>query len=451
MSLSSLKAQYTVTLDSTVLTVDTVVSGLDVPWEIVMGPDNDIWFTERHGKISKVDIETGQRKVLLDHRGSVYQFNESGMLGLMLHPNFTTNPWVYVAYTYVKNSTVKERISRFTYSNDSLTGEEILIEDIPGNTTHDGCRFLLLPDNTVIFTTGDARKDTDAQKVDALNGKVLRMTLDGKIPADNPNPNSYVWSWGHRNAQGLTLGPMNKIYSSEHGPTSDDELNILSKGRNFGWPNVEGMCNSAIEKTFCQDSNVVEPIFSWTPTIAPSDLIYYNHPAIPEFNNTLVMTVLKTKEIVTFKLDANGETVSTAKSYFKQEFGRLRDICADSEGVIYLATNGASWSNTDPNTHVILRLRNMKFIGVEDKPKSSGHLFEIFPNPSSGSLNIQATLANINSVIKVLDSQGRMVDEIQVESGRTSYNSAHLQSGYYILEMNEPHSSQSTKWLHTGN
>ncbi|MFT4523567.1 MAG: glucose/arabinose dehydrogenase, partial [Bacteroidia bacterium] len=295
---SNATAQTTVQLDSTILTVDTIITGLDVPWELLWGPDNHLWLTERNGKISRVNPTNGQRKIILDHSSSVYQFYESGMLGLFLHPEFASKPFVYVAYTYLNNSTVKERISRFTYSLDSLTNEEVLVENIPGNTTHIGCRFLLLPDQTLIFTTGDARKDQDAQNPALLNGKVMRMKLDGSIPADNPIANSYVWSWGLRNTQGLALGPNNIIYGSEHGPTSDDELNILEIGRNYGWPNVEGMCNSAPELQFCQDSNVVEPIFTWTPTIAPSDLIYYQHASIPELNNTLVMTVLKDKRLI---------------------------------------------------------------------------------------------------------------------------------------------------------
>jgi aldose sugar dehydrogenase len=447
----SVNAQYKVTLDSTVLTVDTVIGGLDVPWEIVWGPDDHIWFTERHGKISRVNPENGERKILLDYRDKVYQNSESGMLGLFLHPEFSSKPFVYVAYTYLDNSNIKERISRFSYANDTLTNEDILIDGIKGNRTHNGCRFLLLPDNTLLLSTGDARRDADAQNPSLLNGKMLRMTLDGEIPSDNPNALSYIWSWGHRNAQGLALGPDNQIYSSEHGPDTDDEVNILVKGRNFGWPTVEGICNTANEMTFCSDSNVVEPIFSWTPTIAPSDLIYFDHPAIPEFRKALVMTVLKDKEVVVLHLNDDGSKVDKTNIYFKQEFNRLRDIITDGNGVLYLATNGVSWGNSDPNTHVILRLRNEKFIGVDDLKKSSTTLFKIYPNPSSRTISIERTNASEQANVYIVDHLGREVDQFIMNENHIQYSNTQIPPGIYFIRMDSEYVSQQVSWIKIAN
>lgn len=441
-------AQRTVMLDSTELAVDTVIGGLDVPWEIVWGPDDHIWFTERHGKISRLNPQTGVRKVLLDYRSKVYQFNEAGMLGLFLHPDFATKPLVYVAYTYLQSSVVKERISRFTYQNDSLVNEEILIDNIPGNSTHDGCRFLLMSDRTVLITTGDARKDADAQKVEVLNGKILRMTLDGGIPADNPNAQSYVWAWGLRNTQGLAMGAHSIIYSSEHGPTSDDELNILTKGRNFGWPNVEGKCNSAPELQFCKDSNVVEPIYTWTPTIAPSDLIYFYHPSIPEFQHALVMTVLKNKMLAVFKLSPDGQKVESYQTYLAQEFGRLRDICTDGNGNIYLATNGNSWSNSDPNTHVIIRLRNERFVGVPTTKSLTG--CSLFPNPSGNEFTLRFPKSVTDGAVRIYRASGELVDgfELSVADGNQyRYENKLLSNGLYFIVFQSGNLTQTMKWV----
>ena len=168
---------------------------------------------------------------------------------------------------------------------------------------------------------------------------------------------------GH-NAQGLALAPNGKIYSSEHGPSNDDELQILMPGGNYGWPNVQGYCdnqwvdygyaedltNSYTEIDYCEDNDIIEAIWSSGSTIATSDLIWYDNPAIPEFpQNTLLMTVLKDKNLVRFALSEDGSQVESVTEFFNNEWGRLRDICVSPDGKIYLATNGYSWPSQPPN------------------------------------------------------------------------------------------------------
>jgi glucose/arabinose dehydrogenase len=178
---------------------------------------------------------------------------------------------------------IKERIVRYEYSDGQLTDEFILLDNIQGNTTHDGCRMIILPDQTLLFSTGDAQNQPAAQNLEHLSGKFLRLHLDGSIPDDNPFPANPVYSLGHRNAQGLYLASNGIIYSSEHGPSTDDELNIIEPGRNYGWPDVHGFCDLPAEITFCDENNVKEPLEAWTPTIATSDIVYYDHDAIPEW------------------------------------------------------------------------------------------------------------------------------------------------------------------------
>ena len=232
-----------------------------------------------------------------------------------------------------------------------------LIENINGNTTHIGSRLYILPDTTLLMTCGDYQNQPSAQANNSLNGKILRMHLDGTIPADNPIPGSLIYSKGHRNAQGLDEGPNGILYCSEHGPTSDDEFHIITPGANYGWPTVTGYCNSVTEQQFCADSAVVEPLKAWTPTIAPSDILYYEYDAIPEFKNTMLMTVLKDKYLMRIKFNAAGDSITATKNYFANRWGRLRDICTAPDGTIYLATNGASWANSDPGTHKIVELK----------------------------------------------------------------------------------------------
>lgn len=273
--LTSSKAQ--ITLDSTLLDTTTIITGLDIPWEIQWGPDDWIWVTERYGRLSRIDPNRGTQEVLLDISSIVHQVGESGLLGMVLHPDFATTPQVFIVYTYRdNNNSFKERLVRYEYNAAaaSLQNPLILLDNIPAANIHDGARLLILPDQTLLMTTGDASNQSLPQNINSLNGKILRLNLDGSIPADNPISGSPIWTWGHRNPQGLYAGPNGIIYSSEHGPANDDEMNIIEKGRNYGWPNVEGYCNLSAEMQFCADSNVAEPIRAWTPTVAASDLVW---------------------------------------------------------------------------------------------------------------------------------------------------------------------------------
>jgi glucose/arabinose dehydrogenase len=365
LSMEFAQAQNTFKLDSTELTSRIIKDSLDIPWEIIWGPDDHIWMTERFGRISRVDPISGTQQVLLDMSTEVYERSEAGMLGMVLHPDFSTNPHVFVAYTYVDGSNIRERLVRFNYSGNSLVPADTLIENIVGNNTHNGSRLIILPDNTLLMTTGDAQNQNLPQNKTSVVGKVLRMNLDGSIPTDNPDPRSLVWSYGHRNAQGLWSAPNGIIYSSEHGPTTDDELNILSADRNYGWPTVAGFCDSPPEIAFCSSNNVYEPLAAWTPTIAPSDIIWYDHPSIPELKDKLLMTVLKDKSLIAFEFNAAGDSVVNQTKYLKNDLDRLRDICISPDGRIYLATNGSSWANSRPFTHSIVELSNDSYYKLD--------------------------------------------------------------------------------------
>ena len=364
------KAQIIV--GNTTLEEREVIGGLNIPWEIKWGYDNHIWMTERPGIISRVNVETGEKNVILDIQNIVYSGNnEAGLLGMEFHPDFSETHILFITYTYTVGNQIKERLSSYTYNQSSgmLETEKILLDNINGYITHIGSRILALDDYTILISTGDAQDQPASQDINELTGKILRMDISddnfGGIPPDNPISESYVWSWGHRNAQGLDLAPNGIIYSSEHGPNNDDELNILVQNSNYGWPNVQGFCDEPTETNFCDNNNIVEPLVNWTPTIAPSDVIWYDHPAIPEFQNTLLMTVLKDKMLVRFEFSDDGQTVTNETEFFNYEWGRLRDICVSNNGKIYLATNGNTWPSQPPNE--IIELSNTSYyIGVDN-------------------------------------------------------------------------------------
>lgn len=317
-----------------------LTQGLSYPWEILWGPNNKLWITERGGKISSVDPNTGTTTLLYSISEVVSQ-GEGGLLGMVLHPDFSTTPEVFVAYNYSKSGTYTEKIVKFTYNGTTLTNPVTLLDNIPAANIHNGCRLAISPDKKLFISTGDAAVTSRAQDRNSLAGKILRINLDGTIPADNPTPGSPLWTLGHRNPQGLVFVG-NTLYSSEHGAGTDDEINIIQKNRNFGWPSVEGLCGTGSESTFCSTNNVAEPIYTWTPTIAPSGIDYYNSDAIPQWKNSLLLAVLKDSELLQLKLNAAGDKIDGANVFYKSTYGRMRDVCVAPDGKVYIITSNGN-------------------------------------------------------------------------------------------------------------
>jgi glucose/arabinose dehydrogenase len=324
--------QDPVTIKTTVL-----ASGLTLPWEMVYGPDQQIWFTEKAGKISRLNPQTGTITPLFTIN-DVRINGEGGLLGMVLHPDFGANPYVYVVYDY--GTTYRGKVVRYTYSGSTLTNPQILLDQIPASSIHNGAR-LLINGGKLFISTGDASDQSLPQNTGSLAGKILRINLDGSIPNDNPIPNNAIWSYGHRNPQGLVqVG--SRLFSAEHGPDSDDEINLIEKGKNYGWPNVKGYCNESGEQPFCNTNGVVEPLMAWTPTIAPSGMTFYDNDYIPQFKNSLLLAVLKDSRLVQLKLDNAQTKILSSQSFYVNEFGRIRAVCQSPEGKIYFCTSNGS-------------------------------------------------------------------------------------------------------------
>lgn len=316
-----------------------VKKNLNYPWEIIWGKDNKIWMTERGGRISRIDPQTGNTEFSYQVP-DVETNNEGGMLGMALHPNFQSNGFLYVVYDYRKNGTYTEKLVRYTYANNTLSNPLVLIDGIEATSNHDGSRLWITNEaNPKIFmTTGDALNQSLPQNVNARNGKVLRLNLDGSFPPDNPFPNNPVWSYGHRNGQGLVMAN-NILYESEHGPDTEDEVNIIEKGRNYGWPNVKGPCDGS-EISFCTANNIKEPAWSsGGVTLAVCGMDYYNSDLISQWKNSLLMLTLKNSSIRQLKLSGDGKTITSTQSFFKDSWGRLRDICISPSGKVYICTS----------------------------------------------------------------------------------------------------------------
>jgi len=419
-----------VLVGATEVDTSTLIAGLDTPWEILWGPDDHIWITERKGIVSRIDPETGQSE-LLATVPDVYESGESGLLGMVLHPDFENHPFVYLVYNYYTDNVIKEKLVRYTYAEGVLDSPVILMQDLAGRRNHDGSRILIDKDYKLFFSTGDAGNTSLSQDLDSYNGKILRINLNGSIPDDNPLSGSPIWSWGHRNPQGLVLAPSGILYSSEHGPASDDEVNIIMKGGNYGWPEVYGFCDETSEEQFCLDSNVVEPLIAWTPTLAVSGLDYYNHSAIPEWQGHLLLTTLKAQRLVSLELSEDGLSIENEVQYFTGWWGRLRDLCVAPDGRIFLAVSNLD-GRGDPAPG------DDRIIEIRSTASSSGKTFKhdqgirIYPNPTTSILTIEIGQPELHS-IEINSLNGQLIYKSDMVSTTHQIDISSFSKGVYFV------------------
>ncbi len=321
-------------------TVQTLATGLDTPWDLAWGPDGHIWVSERAGTISRVDTATGA----IVRVGSIgaFELSESGLMGIAFHPDFESQPFLYAVYSYSTGDGIRNRLVRMGYDGAELARPEILLNGIPGAPNHDGSRLAVGPDNMLYLTTGDAQSPPLAQDLNSLAGKVLRLDPEGKPAEDNPF-GTEVFSLGHRNPQGLVFHPVTgALYSTEHGPLDNDEVNLIVRGGNYGWPNVRGLCDNDVltgETAFCSSNNVVEPLAVWTPTIAPAGADIYTRDLIPAWKGSLLFTTLKGQALWRMGLSSDGLRATSRENLFSGRFGRLRDVLVGPRGEVYLATS----------------------------------------------------------------------------------------------------------------
>lgn len=313
------------------LQVEVVATGLDVPWEMRFLPDGNLVVTERIGRIVRVNPRTG----VVTPLGSlpVMANGESGLLGLAVDPDFPAQPYLYVAYTHdAGRSGLQNRVSRLTLNGDAIGGEKILVDGIPAGSIHDGSRVAFGPDDFLWVTTGDAGRGSPAQDRGSLAGKVLRMDRDGRPAPGNPFPGSLVYSYGHRNPQGIAWLPGEpRPFLTEHGPDTNDEINHVEAGGNFGWPTFVGTVGRP---------GFVDPIYTWTPTIAPAGAVFYEADAIPGWRGSLLFVTLKEQDLRRLtSVDTTFGAVSHEDILLDGRFGRLRSIAVGPDGALYLGTS----------------------------------------------------------------------------------------------------------------
>ena len=339
--------------------VETVVDNLKIPWELVFAPDGRIFFTERDGKLWVIEDESLELVATFPTSNTL----EGGLLGLALDPEFEKNNFLYLYQTYFGFELHHNKVVRYTVSNNQLTDEQILIDKIPGALWHDGGRIKFGPDEKIYITTGDATNANLSQKTGSLAGKILRINADGTIPVDNPFESSPVFSYGHRNPQGIDWTENGILVSSEHGPSGEkgyahDEINVIEPGKNYGWPVIVGDSNNP---------EYTNPILhSGDVTWAPSGLLYYDSDKIPEWKGKFLVAALRGQHVMVLDLDLENNMVNSVEKIFQDKYGRIRDLVQSPDGDVFILT-----SNGDNDK--ILRVTTLETppLTVETKGPSS--------------------------------------------------------------------------------
>lgn len=291
-----------------------VIENLDIPWEITKN-EEAFYLTERAGTIVKYENGEVQRhpvqlSVPIHHEG------EGGLLGLQLSPDFKTSKSAFIYHTYQDDGNTFNRVVKVVLKDGEWREDQELLENIPGSLYHNGGRVRIGPDEMLYITTGDAGSPELAQDVKSTAGKILRMTLSGQIPTDNPFKGSLVYSYGHRNPQGLAWDEKGQLYNSEHGQSAHDEINKIEAGKNYGWPVIEG------DK---KEKGMETPLYhSGNDTWAPSGIVVKD--------NKLYMAGLRGEEIRAFNLSGNKSEMIVDK------IGRIRSLFQENN-TIYAITN----------------------------------------------------------------------------------------------------------------
>ena len=304
--------------DSTGSAVQVLAENLEVPWAIDVAEDGRVFFTERAGRIRVIENGTLLEPAFIN----VEQNGESGLLGLALHPDFAENHLVYIYHTYSNGSTVFNKVVALTERDNKFIESKVIIDGIPAAAGNDGGRIKFGPDGMLYVATGDARQPDLAQNAASLAGKILRLNPDGTVPEDNPFEGSPVYSYGHRNIQGLTWHPATgELYASEHGAQGNDEINIIKPGANYGWP-IEDCSAERFEK----------PVVCFNPAIAPAGIAIASSDSLG-YQNDMLLGALKAQQLRLVELSADSErNILTG-------YGRIRDVVEAPDGSLYVATS----------------------------------------------------------------------------------------------------------------
>lgn len=336
------------------ITVTTIVTGNDVIWGMELLPNGDLIYGEKKGKIY---IKRGEQTIPLEGFPAVKSGGQGGFMDLKAHPNYVKNGWIYATFTSLvaeKDSEVK--LVRFKVKNDKIQNVENIFATGGGNTfnNHYGSRIAFDKNNYLFVSIGEGggsslggpnSTNKNAQDTKLNWGKVHRMKDNGDVPSDNPvlpgnTKPTTIFSYGHRNPQGLTLNPQTgDIWETEHGPKGGDEINIISKGVNYGWPtysigiNYNGTTVSNDHKA----EGIKEPIFTWTPSIGVCGITFINSDNFKSWKGNFLATGLAGQKLYRFVIKDNKVV---EENIWMEKMGRFRNVIQGSDGAIYISLEG---------------------------------------------------------------------------------------------------------------
>ena len=322
--------------------VETWVENLDIPWSLVFLPDGRALVSERSGRIRL--IKDGKLMRGAYAAVEVHHSGEGGLMGLAVHYAFPQKPFIYAMHTYKKAGALYNRIIRLKDNGDKGIFDRVIIDKIPAGRFHNGGRIAFGPDGMLYITAGETFNADLAQDLNSLGGKILKITPDGDIPQDNPFKDSPIYSYGHRNPQGLAWDPdRGDLFESEHGPSGEylvsanDEINIIRKGGNYGWPDAVGAPG---KKPY------IDPFIVWKQTTPPSGITFYKSDKLIKFKGDLFVATLGGEALIRIRLmrEDNRYSALRIERWFiddnkNSRFGRIRDVVEGPDGFLYFLTN----------------------------------------------------------------------------------------------------------------
>jgi glucose/arabinose dehydrogenase len=322
--------------DGTRFGVQVFLTRLEVPWSLAFAPDGRLFIAERPGRVRIV--QDGQLlsepALVMD---DVFSEGEAGLLGMALHPDFAQNRFVYLVYTARVGSGAVNRLVRYRELNQRLGERAVLVDNIRAATIHDGARLRFGPDGLLYMSMGDAADVSTSQDLGSLNGKILRFTDEGRTAPGNPFP-SPIWSYGHRNPQGFDWARNGDLWETEHGPTGNDEVNLIQAGGNYGWPVITGSQTRA---------GMATPVLFFSPSIAPSGASFYRGTAIAGFRDDFFAGTLAGQSLLRVRFDpADPRRVIGNERLLQGRYGRLRDVVSGPDGHLYVSTSNRDGRNT---------------------------------------------------------------------------------------------------------
>jgi aldose sugar dehydrogenase len=331
------------------IAVSAVAGGLDQPWGIDFLPDGQIIVTEKAGQLRIVSAD-GKVSPPVKGLPRIDDSGQGGLLDVTLHPDFASNRLVFLSYSEGGQGGASTAMAsgRLTADGTALENVNVLFSQTPkvSGGRHFGSRVVFAPDGNVFLTTGDRGARHNAQKLDGHIGKVIRLTPDGRVPYDNPFVGKAgvlpeIWSYGHRNIQGAAIHPdTGRLWTIEHGPRGGDEINIPAAGANHGWPVVtHGIeyFGGTIGDGLKTKAGMADPIYIWTPVIAPGGMTFYTGELFPAWKGNLLIGGLRAGALVRLELD--GDKVVREERLLHEIGDRIRDVAVGPDGAVYAITD----------------------------------------------------------------------------------------------------------------